>query len=338
MFLKALYDTIMITVFVFAMMLVIEYINVQTRGKWEKIIGRRRFGQYLVGALLGAVPGCLGSFTAVALYSHNILSLGALVTTMIATMGDETFVIMAMAPRKALLVITALFFISIPFGWLTDLLIGKRANKFFKCECMEVHGEHCECFKREYVIPQLKQLSLERFLLLLISIVSILLVVFGVIGPEKWNWVRITILFVLFVATFIILTVPDHFLKEHMWEHVLKNHIPKIILWTFGALILVELIVNRLNLDSWIQSSKLIVLLIACLVGLIPESGPHLIFVTLYVSGTIPLSILLASSIVQDGHGALPLLAHSRKIFLLVKLINFIAGISVGGILLLNGL
>ncbi|RKY46606.1 MAG: hypothetical protein DRP91_08990, partial [Candidatus Neomarinimicrobiota bacterium] len=101
---------------------------------------------------------------------------------------------------------------------------------------------------------------------------------------------------------------------------------------------LVELIVNRLNLDSWIQSSKLIVLLIACLIGLIPESGPHLIFVTLYVSGTIPLSILLASSIVQDGHGALPLLAHSRKIFLLVKLINFIAGISVGGILLLNGL
>lgn len=338
MFLKALYDTIMIAVFVFAMMLVIEYINIQTRGRWEKIIGRKRFGQYLVGALLGAIPGCLGSFTAVTLYSHNILTLGALVTTMIATMGDETFVIIAMAPRKALLVIVALFFMSIPFGWLTDLLAGKRAGKFFKCECMEVHEEYCECFKREYIIPQLKQLSLERFLLLLINMVSMLLVAFGVIGPEKWNWVRVTILFVLSVATFITLTVPDHFLKEHMWEHVLRNHMPKIILWTFGALILVELIVNRLDLNSWVQSSKLVMLLIACVVGLIPESGPHLIFVMLYLNGTIPMSILLASSIVQDGHGTLPLLAHSRKTFLLVKLVNFVVGLTVGGVLLLSGL
>ena len=74
----------------------------------------------------------------------------------------------------------------------------------------------------------------------------------------------------------------------------------------------------------------IIVLILACFLGIIPESGPNLLFVTLFAQGTIPFSILLANSIVQDGHGMLPMLAHSRKGFLLVKAVNFIIGLSVG--------
>ena len=70
-------------------------------------------------------------------------------------------------------------------------------------------------------------------------------------------------------------------------------------------------IVDALSVAA--QEKQLIVLLVACLVGLIPESGPHLIFLTLYAEGTIPLSIFLASSIVQDGHGMLPMLAESQQ-------------------------
>ncbi|MBW2683365.1 MAG: hypothetical protein JRC69_07380, partial [Deltaproteobacteria bacterium] len=72
-------------------------------------------------------------------------------------------------------------------------------------------------------------------------------------------------------------------------------------------------------------------------VGLIPESGPHLIFLTLYVEGTIPLSIFLASSVVQDGHGMLPMLAESRKEFFRVKAINFTVGLLFGFIGFLGG-
>jgi hypothetical protein len=68
----------------------------------------------------------------------------------------------------------------------------------------------------------------------------------------------------------------------------------------------------------------------ACLAGLIPESGPHLVFVTLYAEGSISLSILLASSIMHDGHGMLPLLAHSRRDFLVIKAINLAIGLGVG--------
>ena len=77
-------QTLIITAFVFIMMLLIEYINVQTQGRWQSSLKKSRFGQYLLGSFLGAIPGCLGAFTVVSLYSHRVLGLGALVATMIS--------------------------------------------------------------------------------------------------------------------------------------------------------------------------------------------------------------------------------------------------------------
>ncbi len=55
---------LMITGFVAVMMLVIEYLNVLSRGKWQEWISKRPWGQYLLAAFLGAVPGYLGAFAA----------------------------------------------------------------------------------------------------------------------------------------------------------------------------------------------------------------------------------------------------------------------------------
>ncbi len=163
---------IMITGFVFMMMLVIEYLNVLSRGVWQRGLRGGRWRQYLLAAFLGVTPGCLGAFAVVSLYLHKEISL--------------------------------------------------------------------------------------------------------------------------------------------------------------GALLLISILVNHFHFEGWIQDNQLIILLIACLVGLIPESGPHLFFLTLFAEGTIPFSIFLASSIVQDGHGMLPLLAESRQDFLQVKTINFAVGILTG--------
>ena len=98
-----------------------------------------------------------------------------------------------------------------------------------------------------------------------------------------------------------------------------------------------HVLTEYLQLEGLIRESLWVVLVIACLVGLIPESGPHLVFLTLYVQGSVPLSILLASSIVQDGHGMLPLLAHSRRDFVQIKLINLVVGLGVGALALALG-
>jgi hypothetical protein len=74
------------------------------------------------------------------------------------------------------------------------------------------------------------------------------------------------------------------------------------------------------------------------MVGVIPESGPHLVFVTLFAQGILPFSVLVASSVVQDGHGMLPLLAESPWEFVTIKTVNVLAGFVLGGVLMLSGL
>jgi len=72
------------------------------------------------------------------------------------------------------------------------------------------------------------------------------------------------------------------------------------------------------------------VLVIATLVAIIPESGPHLIFVTMFADELIPFSVILASSIVQDGHGMLPLLSYTVRDSVLIKLFNLAIGLGLG--------
>ena len=149
---------------------------------------------------------------------------------------------------------------------------------------------------------------------------------------DEADWIRI-ILIVLFVAILIInIVAEEHFLEEHMWQHVIKVHLPKIFLWTFGVILCLTILNNFVNIQNLIDSKPFIVLLIAILIGLIPQSGPHLIFLILFANGDLPLGIFLANCIVQDGHGALPLLAESRKAFLVSKAIKVGLAIVVGGI------
>lgn len=324
--------TLMITAFVFVMMLVVEYVNVLTQGSWQKTLTRRKWGGYVFAAVLGASPGCLGAFAVVAIYSHGILSLGAVVTAMIATSGDESFVMLAMIPGQALPLFAILFVLGIAAGAVTDAVLGpKRMQALPYAHAMELHEEAvCTCFPRGEILRQWRDCSAPRGILFSVLAAFMLSLVLGWVGPETWNWVRGTLLVVSLIALFIVSTVPDHFLTEHLWEHVARRHIPRIFLWTFGALVVMHAITEWVHLGDTLQAGRWVILLAACVVGLIPESGPHLVFVTLYAQGSIPFSILLASSIVQDGHGMLPVLAHSRRGFVLIKAINFAVGLVVG--------
>jgi hypothetical protein len=326
---------ISITGFVFVMMLVIEYVNVLSRGLLQKRMARNRWGQYAVCALLGATPGCLGAFMVVGMYSHRMLSIGAVVTAMIATSGDEAFVMLAMIPRKAVILSIALLVIGILAGMLTDVLTKRQDEG---CTSLQVHDDQqCKCFAHGHILRQWRELSSFRGVLLTILIIFIISIVSGQIGPAEWNWIRITFLIVAVVSLLITGTVPEHFLEEHLWDHVVRQHLPKIFAWTFGTLLFMHVLQNYLHLEGLVSENPWSVLVIACLVGLIPESGPHLVFLTLYLAGTIPRSILLASSIVQDGHGMLPMLAYSRKTFVQVKLINLGVGLAIGAAGLLFG-
>ena len=323
---------IMITGFVFMMMVLIEYLNVLTRGIWQKGLRGGLWKQYLFASFLGATPGCLGAFTAVSLYTHREITLGALVAAMIATSGDESFIMLSMIPKKAPLIFVLLLFIGLAAGYLTDALFKKKAADENGCSHeFDLHTEDiCHGFPWGQLRKQWRHCTPARGILSSTLLLFLFALYTGQLGPASWNWMKVTLVVVSFGALFIVSTVPDHFLEEHLWNHVAKIHVPKVFLWTFGALLLMHLLVNQLHLEGWMQKNQLIVLLIACLVGLIPESGPHLIFLTLFIEGAIPFSVLLASSIVQDGHGMLPMLAESKTDFFKVKGINFSVGLLLG--------
>ena len=71
-------------------------------------------------------------------------------------------------------------------------------------------------------------------------------------------------------------------------------------------------------------------LLLGALIEVVPESGPHLIFVMMYAQGLVPFSVLFTASFVQGGHGMLPLLSYSIKDSILIKAFNLVFGIAIG--------
>lgn len=365
MLIDILKHTIMITAFVLVMMLIIEYVNVQSHGSWIKPLKQKGWLQIILAAFMGLIPGCLGTYTAVSLYSHKIFSFAALVTVMIATSGDEAFLMLSIIPEKALLIFGVILTISIIVGFIIYAFMGNKSLMKHPENHLTVHDDYpdCICFEPKNLIKQFRNISFQRAILL----VGILLFLFGLISGEfghsheiipmhgdeieivhdhdheaemlsvqenehesDWNWISTSFLVVSIIALFIISTVNDHFLEEHLWGHIIKKHFVKIFLWTFGTLLFIHFLSNYIDINHWIENNMISILVIAVLIGIIPESGPHYIFILLFAQGTIPISILIANSIVQDGHGALPLLAESNRSFIFVKLVNVIVGFIVG--------
>ncbi|MBM4143036.1 MAG: hypothetical protein FJ225_05510 [Lentisphaerae bacterium] len=356
---------LLITGFVFVMMLVIEYLNVLTRGNWDRIVARWKWGQTAFAALLGASPGCLGAFAVSSLYMHRVLTFGSLLAAMIATVGDETFIMLALFPARTFLILGVLVAGGVLAGALADLALGKRRTTLLPhlADYRPSHAGETEClhFSGRQLLSQWRRCSPRRGWLLVLLLAFLAGVMTGAIGhhhlgvePDahgarealaepadvgqahgdgreaEWNWVRITLLALTLAGLFVVASVPDHFLEEHLWNHLARVHVWRIFLWTVGALAVTHLVTARVNIDAVAAGNHAPLLLLACLVGLIPSSGPHMVFVTLYAEGALPFSVLLANCIVQDGHGLIPLLSQSRRAVIAVKAVKLVIALAAG--------
>ncbi len=349
-------ETISVVVFVLVMMLLIEYLTVQSKGKLQIKLKENTWMQIIFAALMGLIPGCLGTFAVVSMYIHRTIALPALVTALIATSGDEAFVMFSMIPDSALLIMLSVFAISIITGFVLNIFLKNKthAKKLKNHNQYHSSESECQCFEKKALKEQFKKIVWQRAVLITIGLAYALFLIFGDAGHEHfkidldhghhhdhghsgWGWERITFLIVTIIGLYIVTTVPDHFIKEHLWGHVIKKHFLKLLLWTLGAFIILHFLNEYIDFENWIRSNMQIVILIAVLVGIIPESGPHIIFISLFAGGLIPFSVLLANSIVQDGHGAIPLLAESGKSFIIAKLINVLVGLLIGYLLLFAG-
>ena len=333
------------------MMLLIEYVNIHSHGRWFTRLRQNRFGQVVLGAGLGLIPGCMGGFAAVSMYSHKLLSFGALIAMMIASSGDEAFVMLAMIPKEALLLMLVLFVVAILAGWLVDRFAKPNKGKHEGCD--EGYQIHEEDEKEENddkpSLRNMRHASAERIALLLGVILFIVALAFGMFEHEheevahtqlnifNESWMNLIFAVISLFVVWFIVTTSEHIVKEHLWEHIIRKHFLSIFLWTFGALLVIQIGLHYFDIETLISNNIPWMILLAVLVGIIPESGPHLLFVTLFATGTVPFSVLLASSISQDGHASLPLLAESKRSFVKAKVVNALVAAVCGYLCYLIG-
>ena len=369
-------NSILITGLVIVMMMMIESLNIESKGMIFKGLKKTRTGQVVFGALLGSIPGCMGGFATVSLYTHRMFSFGALVAMMIASSGDEAFIMLAMIPEQALILFVLLFVIAIVTGIVTD----KIEERMHKRKCDKADHEECgidtDCHDGFVVHEEVdeeagkhedkRHYGWKRIIMFLGLAIFIAALATGRLGHDheahihdehghteacihdhchhetaeshkglginllSEDWMNVLFAGLSIIVLFVLILASDHFVEEHLWNHIIRKHLLTIFSWTFGVLLILGIGLQYIDIDRWITDNTAIMILLATLVGIIPESGPHMIFVTLFAAGAVPFPVLLASSISQDGHASIPLLAESKKSFAVAKLINCAVALAAG--------
>jgi hypothetical protein len=257
-----------ITLLVFVMMVAIDLLNVWTRGKLTPFLQGSAWRQYLLASFLGATPGCAGAYMNVSLYVHGLISFGALVGGMVATSGDEAFLMIVMFPREAFMLFGLLFGAGVIFSWITDKIVRTwNIRLSYKCE---LHQHH----------------------------------------PDREGL--------------------KHYVLEHIWQHIIKRHIWKIFLWVLGAMLIIDIALYYRDISALSAEYTVYFIFAAALIGIIPQSGPNIVFITMFAHGLIPFSVLFTSSFVQDGHALLPMLSYSVRDTVIIKGFNLVFGLCTG--------
>ncbi len=274
-------ESVEITTIIFVLMVVVELLVLRFKTGIKRYLNKR-FYSYVISSFFGIIPGCVGTFAMDSMYMIGLLSFGGIIAVMIATSGDEAFLLLSMAftgkiSIATVVILTAvLFVLGIIAGIIADFIKKKTKMRFCKKCSIEYHK------KEEFHIR--------------------------------------------------------HFVKEHIWNHIIKKHIWQIFLWVFAALFIIELTEGLIDIQSIFSHNMWYLLIIASLIGLLPISGPNAFLVVMFSQGLIPFSVLLANSIIQDGHGLLPILGFSVDDAIKIKVFNFIFGLAVGAILLALGI
>ena len=400
LFIDILRNSILITGLVVVMMMMIESLNIESGGLFFKGLRKTKVGQVIFGAVLGSIPGCMGGFATVSLYTHRMFSFGALVAMMIASSGDEAFVMLAMIPREALVLFAILFVLAIAVGIVTDRIYDRIHARHCGKDEHEECGAETDCTDG-YVIHEheheddkghgKRHFGWKRIVMFIGLAVFIAALATGRLGHDHGDhggdfstslemtegvhemtegghetakgehdhghchhdhvhahgheaedaegftidllsedWMNVLFAALSVIVLFVLIFGSDHFVEGHLWNHIVKKHLPTIFAWTFGVLLVLGIALQYVDIENWISDNTVLMILLAAVIGIIPESGPHLIFVTLFAAGVVPFPVLLASSISQDGHASIPLLAESKKSFAWAKLINCIVAVAAG--------
>ncbi|MBB4287321.1 putative manganese transporter [Roseospira goensis] len=314
------------------------------------LLRRHARWQVPIAALLGAFPGCGGAIVALTQYTRGHLSLGGVVATLTATMGDAMFLLLAQAPEVALLVLGISMVVGVLSGWAVDAIHGPGFLR--PTAPAGVSGAACgaACDRTDpEAAPSPVAARIERLWILLLGpgVALGILLAFQV-DPDAWlapvlgvapvHWIG-----VIGAAGALVLWV----LRGRGMEAGAGGEEPArggvdlapivattsfVTAWVVFAFAAYELAMAGLGLDlgALFQAAAPWVPLIAVLVGLIPGCGPQIVVTTLYLSGIAPLSAQLGNAIANDGDALFPAIAVAPKAAAVATVYSALPALIVG--------
>ncbi len=278
------------------------------------------------GILLGSFPGCGGAIIAVTQFTRGHLSFGGVVATLVATMGDAMFLLMAQAPATALTVLSVSAVMGLFTGYAVDALHGPgylRPARVKPVEAVRPSSRHA---------PQ--WLVRERIWVALM----IPGIVIGVLGAF-----RVDVDSILPGAPGLLIGMAGALLSLWMWvtdggdtsachDGACEVEAPRVrrvvndtnfvSSWVIFAFLGYEMLIQGLGVDVADALTLWGPLLpaVAVLVGFVPGCGPQIVVTSLHLSGTLPLSAQLGNAIANDGDALFPALAVAPRAALVATL------------------
>mgnify|MGYP001951648887 FL=1 len=297
--------------------------------------------QPVIASALGIMPGCGGAIVVVTQFTRGYASFGAFIAVLVSTMGDAAFLLLAREPLTAVLVLS----ISMVAGTITGLLVDA------------FHGRDYMAMEKDAKPPEAMITSSHEHHVNLNGVQKlwVAMVVLGVFlglsiafqaDPNTWfgtfsdhkpaTWFG-------FVGAVLCLLLWATVREGH--SNVGADTMPTdpiglrvifdtnfVTSWVIMAFLIYEVSVNYLGLDiQTLFGSWLVVMpAVAILIGFIPGCGPQIVVTSLYLSGAIPFSALMANAIANDGDALFPALALAPKAAILATLYSAIPAGLIG--------
>lgn len=342
-------------------------INYKTNGNFTYIISNNKKLQPLIGGLIGSIPGCGGTLAIMPLYIQKKLSFGAIVASLISSMGDAAFILIASNFKLYIFVTVIGLITGVITGYIVDLfnlelklnlkspkcktlgrgsLASNSYNKYDELDRVAHH--HGNINKFAYIITHGVGYKL-YIAILLIGFVFMTIAHSGISSSivEKIHSLEELIAILGIVSSVIYMICFKKVFKNSNSEEeenkkgslkeVLIHSVGEIsfvITWIFIAYIVYDLSVILIGGEEYISNfvlyTGIVSVLIGALLGLIPGCGVQIVLLSFYLKGNVPLGAVIANSISQDGDALFPLIAMDKKSALWATILTTIPALVVG--------
>jgi len=280
-------------------------------------------------ALLGVIPGCGGAIMVMSMYTRGIVSFSSVLATLISTMGDAAFILIASKPQAALIILPITLIIGIVTGYISLPFSDKIAPSIIPKKNSNI------------ILPTNKIPTIFYKIWLYLLIPAVIL---GLINAFNLSFeiplfgYDLIGIFAFIAAMSCLIMWVFNPLTDIQMAAVHENSLRKTVdttcfvsVWVITAFLCFELInlFTQGRMFEYLLFFGPFIPLMAILIGFIPGCGPQIMITSMFVSGQIPMAAQIGNSISNDGDALFPALAISARVAILATLYSAVPAIIV---------